>query len=393
MHAKQSKNRIDLGQHNRRLVLGEILSSRSIARSQIAENIGLTAASVSRITRDLLASGIIEEGEHFSDDSRAGRKFIGLSIKPDGCYVAGITINVFRQDIVVADFANNVIAQERLEFEDLADANKVIDHCAMRLNELIDESNINRNRLVGCGVAITGSVDPRNNILRSAPPLGWSETDVGRIVIRHLECPVYLDNIPNAKNIAAHCFGPTRQVDNVVLFNASLAIGCSIMIEGRVYRGAGYRAGLIESMMIPDFAGKRFLPVDQLAGGYAVIKNGDVSSQASQLENVFDTARSGGRAAIEALETAGAALACVVSNTFSLIQPDHVIISGPLMESDYYRQSLFDSLENIMGEEIANERVIYLAMSSQQAGQALAIYQSLMTTDLAMLPELQTLAS
>lgn len=322
-----------------------------------------------------------------------GRKFIGLRINPRGCFVTGIAINAFRQDIVVADLANNVIACEQLHFDDLSDAEQVIDFCASTLDRLVTQTGIDRDRLVGCGVVITGAVDPGRNILRSAPPLNWGETTVGSIVEQYLDCPVYMDNIPNAKNITAYCFGPTRKTENVLLFNASLAIGCSLMLEGHIYRGADYQGGLIDSMMIPDLENRRLLPVDQIAGGYAVVGASDVESQANQLKRITAAAERNDSAAVTALESAGTALAYVVKNAYSLLHPQSVIVSGPLLESSHYQAALHRALNAGVEAEVVESKIIFSPMTSQQAAQSLAIYQSLNQTDLAMLPAFQQFAS
>lgn len=49
------KTREDLGARNRRLVLSEILLHGPLSRTVIAARVGLTQASVSRITRGRLA--------------------------------------------------------------------------------------------------------------------------------------------------------------------------------------------------------------------------------------------------------------------------------------------------------------------------------------------------
>ena len=387
------KNRMELGETNRRLVLAEILYEGPIARAQIAANVGLTPASVSRITRDLIDVGLVEEGDRFDSDGRVGRKFVGLRVKPNGCYVCGIAINAFRQDIVVADLTNQVIASEQLKFDDLGNANQVIERCARSLDQLIQSTGINRHRLIGCGVALTGAVDPGQNLLRSAQPLNWGDTLVGEIVSRHIECPIFMDNIPNAKNMAVHCFGPTRRSDNILLFNASLAIGSSLMIGGQLYRGSDYQAGLIASMLLPDLTSGTLKPVDQLAGGCALIGEADLALQASRLEQMITASESGNDAASQSFEAAGAALAFAINNSMSLLRPQTVVISGPLLESSHYERGLLQALESMIGKEAIESSILLSPMSSQQAAQSLAIYQSLMQTDLPLIPAIQPIAS
>lgn len=365
---------------NRRRVLAEIHLNGPIARARIATNTGLTPASISRITRDLIDIGLIEEGEAFADKPRVGRKFVDLRIRPDGCHVSAIAINAFRQDVVVADFTNRIIAHRRIHLSDLGDAEAVIDTCASTLARLIDEASIERCRPAVCGIAITGSVDPSANRLRSAPALGWEDVDIEGIVSRHLHCPIHSDNIPNAKNLAAHCFGPTRKANHVLLFNASLAIGCSLMIEGRLFRGNEYRAGMIESMRIPQEPGGELRPVDQVAGGIGVLgesKERPDAGDAERLADLIARAKAGDDAFSERLRRAGQALGMVIVNADSLLHPDGLLLSGPLFDALAYREGVLGEIVRWMPQRRIDERVSIVPMTSHEAAQSLAIHELL----------------
>lgn len=372
------------GQHNRRRVLAEILFGGPIPRAKVAQNVGLTPASVSRITQDLVDAELIEETDSMPQHPRAGRKFVGLRVKPSGAFVGGIAINAFRQDVVVADLANNLLACEQLHFDDLGDPETVVRGCAAALDQLVARSGIDRARLAACGVAMTGAVDPHRNILHSAPALNWRRLnlEVGEMVAGRLRCPVYLDNIPNAKNLASHCFGGTRKVENVVLLNASLAIGCSLMFDGQLMRGADFRAGMIESMMIPDFAANRLRPVDQLAGGYAIVgayhDTGTGNDQAAEhLLAIIRRAEHGDAQAAAAIETAGRAFAFVAATAFSILHPEKILLSGPLFDCAMYRRAALAQSAASMGARFVEQKIELSPMSSQQAAQSLAIYQAL----------------
>ena len=390
------KTHSELGRRNRRRVLGEILFEGAIPRARIAENVGLTAASVSRITRDMLDAGLIEEADSGNATESAmgglrkqGRKFVELKGSPGRRFVAGIAVNAFRQDVVVADVTNAVLASRQVRCSQLDDPEHVMTHCAAELSSLIDQTGIPRARLVGCGLVVTGAVDPRSNILRSAPALGWGLVEAGAIVARYLDCAIYMDSIPNAKNLAAHCFGTTRKTQNVLLFNASLAIGCSLMINGQLIRGADFSAGLIEAMLIPDFATGRAKPIDQLAGGDAIVKAlaiAENSDPVEQLPRAIRHAGQGDQRASAAFVVAGRALTFALINAFSLLHPEKIVLSGPLFESSVYHKAVLDELVRIKGDAFVREKVRVLRMSSQWAAQSLAIHQSLMRGNLALLP-------
>ena len=377
------KTREDLGESNRRSVLAEILFHGPIPRARIAERIGLTAASVSRITRDLIHAGLIEEGdEEVEDASRRGRRFIGLKVRSNGCYVAGIAINAFRQDVVIADLTNATLASRRIHVGDLSSLEAVLDKSAHQLNELIAESGIETRRLIGCGLIITGAIDPERGLLRSAPITGWRNVAAGERVAGILDIPVFMDSIPNAKNLAAWGFGSTKGVENVLLFNASLAIGCSILADGRLMRGQQGKAGLIEGMLIPDASGE-LKPLDHVAGGIAVIdaeqgiQPRNSEQQADALLTVIAEANRGESSAMASLEHAGRALAYAVSLTNALLHPDVILISGPLADSEIYCTALRKRLAELTDPDLVSKRLRVTHMTSAEAAQSLAIYQVL----------------
>lgn len=368
---------------NVRQVFSEILLNGPLPRNSIAARIGITEASVSRITRHLLDIGLIEETGRYPDRIRPGRRRVALRVSADGCYVAGIAINAFQQDVVVANFRNEVVAEKRLEFSSLDSAEEVLTTAAHELNEIIDESNINRKRLVGCGVAITGAIDPEINKLRHAPALGWTDVAVADLIEGILGVPIFMENIPNAKSLAVRYFGPARKFEDIVLFNCSLAIGVSLTVNGELLKGAKSNVGLIDSLLIPDESTRELLPFDVMAGGVGVlgeplrmseIPAGDLAARLTEMiENEHNFPTGGGRS----LEQAGRALGYAVMMANALLHPQSVLISGPMIGSSRYRNAATERVSELVGTDFAENKLMFLPLSSREAAQSLAIHHCL----------------
>ena len=394
-----SRTREEPGQRNRRRVLRQVLLRGPISRSAIAASVGLTRATVSRITRELIDAGLVEEGDAIAAGGRPGRRFVGLRIRPTGCFIAGISINVFRQDIVVADLDNAPVASRRLRFESLADAGPVLREAAGALDALIDETGLDRERLVGCGIVVTGSVDPQRCRLRSAPALGWKDVDLRETAGSRLEVPVFADSIPNAKNLAAHGFGSTRGLDDVALLNVSLAVGCSLMLDGRLLRGPQCNAGLIESFAIPDEETGELRPLDHIAGGLAVVGemegkpsvNG--SRAASRLVGIMRSAAGGDASSRAALHRAGRALAFAVTSIHAILHPEVVLLSGPLIGSESYRAGVRRRVVELAGAEFPSRRLRFSHLSNQEAACSLAIFRALVEDGVSPPPAARGIAS
>lgn len=376
------EKREDIGRNNRSRVLSEVLFHGPLSRSHIADRVGLTQATVSRITRQLIDTGLIIEDETVVQRG-PGRRFVGLKVRPNGCFVAGISINAFRQDVVVADLANAEVASRNLALKNLDNGCEVLGNAARELQELICETGVDQDRLLACGITVTGAIDPENGLVRSAPVLGWQKIDIFRAVQPWLDAPVYVDNIPNAKNLAAHGFGPARGMSNVVLMNVSLAIGTSLMLDGRLLRGRQFNAGLIDRLLISEERSWELTPIDDIAGGFGVIRGLASSGQASgqnaarTLVTIMQRSNSGDAVASESLFRAGRNLGLALAHIDALLHPELFLLSGPLIDSEAYCRGVRERCQSLLGAEFATKRLRCVPVSNQEAACAMAIFRLL----------------
>ncbi len=382
-------------ERNTKRVLSEIVLRGPLPRTEIAQRVGITQASVSRITRYLLDVGLIQETGQFLDDPKPGRRRVGIEICPDSGYFAGIAINAFRQDVAISNMANETIAKRSIQFSELENAVNVLDTCAQALVQLIEESAVDRSQLVSCGVSISGAVDPRQGRLRDSPTLGWKDVDLRASLESTLNLPVVIESIPNAKNFAARCFGPAKHINNVVLFNCSLAIGSSVIADGTLLRGSDSNVGLIESLLIPDGDSTGSLaPLDSIAGGYGIIGDSASSGSLAQFrmaQNLMDVIRRDSNqitGTIRSLEEAGRGLAYAIMAANSFLHPQMILLSGPLTESSIYRNAICEETAKLVDQQFADSKLNFFAISSHEAAHSLAIHHYLYEIgDLANIPK------
>ena len=150
---KETRTRIDLGRTNRRAVLSEPVLNGPLSRTEIAKATGLTTATVSRITRDLIEAGLLmelsEDMNKVDDGPRSpGRRFVHLDVNAPGGYVLGIGVNVFSQSVTLADLKNRRLARVDLKLSDLTNPNMVIERLTETANEMVAEYVFDRRRLL-----------------------------------------------------------------------------------------------------------------------------------------------------------------------------------------------------------------------------------------------------
>lgn len=379
----------NIGNRNRHRVLAEIVFNGPIPRAKIAQSIGLTQASVSRIANDLIKLEFIEEGKKINH-GQSGRRFINLNIKPKSYFICGITVNAFSQEVVIGDLANSMIVRRRLELNDLNDAHHVLMHATKVLNELINKNQIKPSRLINCAVTISGVIDPERCIVKIASPLNWRNIEVKKIVASQLNIPIYVDSIPNAKNITFHHFFANKGINDAVLLNLSLKIGCSLMLDGRIVRGHNHQAGLIESLKIPLEFNHKLTLLDEVSSGFAVIDTVEKPNtqlainypvEAKKLVDIITSAENGDNRAKIALEQAGRNLALAISTLNAILHPEVFVLSGPLIDSKAYCLGVKQRLTLLEGEEFFNKKVRCSFISNTDSVKSLAVYRSLSQGD------------
>lgn len=236
---------------HRGLMLSRIQAEPGVSRAELARGFGFSEMAATRVARDLLGAGIIEEFElpekETGKQRRLGRPRKGLRIIPGGILAAGITVSAYFSEVSVCDGNGDTMARrtvDNISFEDAADTAR---HYSNALRELIAETGIDIDRIVGVGVALSAKTTPdRSEIVRSEY-FGW-DNDEGAFwneVRRNIGRPVVIENIANALALSEMRFGAARGVSEFALAHVATFVGVGVVSEGRVVRGATGDSGRI----------------------------------------------------------------------------------------------------------------------------------------------------
>ncbi len=107
--------------------------------------------------------------------------------------------------------------------------------------------------LHGAGVGVPGPVSFRDGV-PVAPPImpGWNQFPVRSVLSQHLGCPVLVDNDVNIMALGEMHAGLARTVDDLLFVKVGTGVGCGIIVDGQVYRGASGSAGDIGHIRVDD---------------------------------------------------------------------------------------------------------------------------------------------
>ncbi|MBT3659443.1 MAG: ROK family transcriptional regulator [Rhodospirillaceae bacterium] len=395
--ARADGSRQDLGRANRRRVLAELVFRGPVSRSAIAERTGLTNASVSRITRDLIEAGLVMERASVVNPNRPGRRFVELDIDGSGGYVLGIGLNVFQQSVTLADLKNNRIDRIDLSLADLSDPEVVIAEIVKAARRMIDTHVTDRNRLLGGGVAMTGAIDPVTGLVADVPYFGWRDVQLNLAdrLTRDIGLPIHIENLANSINLAEVRFGAARTARNTLLVHCALGLGGSLYLDGQLIRGHDFGAGQVGNLPVSIADGDP-RTLDDISGGRGILSAMGVSGIgvgseradeiAARLMSAIDTANAGNPEAAAIMQRAGQTLGRFLAMFAGLIHPETILLSGPLPTAAPYLDACRETFE---GHRLRDNNTIGLMrsdLSNQASARWLAIGEFMVNRDIELAP-------
>lgn len=384
--------------HNRLAVLRRLLAHGPVSRTRIAAETGLTAAAISRIVRELIAAGIVVEGETHGPADRPGRRFVRLAFSSDGLYVVGLGFEAYSQGLTVANLRGEPVAGRRLRLGSLRDPEAALDAVAGEVASLLAEAGIQAGQVLGLGVAIVGIVDREAGQVLRAAPLGWSGVPVAALLRARLGLPVVVENLLHANNQAELDFGITRGCGTVLLVRTSLSVGASALVAGGPVRGARFSAGQIAHVPVAGAAGRCLCGaigcLDTVASGRAVLAAAtgrpfeslslaDVRAHGRALETLLDAPGPGGAPVAAALDAAGRSLGAALTPIVAALDPDRMVLAGPVGRHPGYVAGVRAGLARHRPEAAGDGPPLLVSrMEARAAAVRLALTGFLLTRDL-----------
>ncbi len=325
---------------NRRRVLVLLQQHGAMTRAQLARQALLSRSTVSNIVGDLVRAGLVREIDEPSRSRRpaqSGRPGALLGLNPAAGAAIGIDVDHQRLRVVVADLAHTVLAEAEHRLEADHDAWEAMSVAAEFVDRVVDQAGVRRERVMGVGMALAGPIEiAKGKVHPSSISPSWVELeDPAREMSERLGLPVYLDNDANLGALAEIMWGAGIGVGEGAYIKIGTGIGAGLVIDGQIYRGALGTAGEIgHTTMVEDGpvcrCGNRGC-LERVAGIPALLESLRGSHGAGlTMQDLFDLALSGDAGCRRVIADAGRSIGVAVANLCNLLNPQLVIVGGPL---------------------------------------------------------------
>lgn len=224
-------------QHNKGLLLQTLLLHGSMPRQALAEATGLTPATVSRITDELIRADLLRERGWADGARRAGRPAIPIELNPGGRYVLAAHIGATGAFVGVADLHASLKRLEPVPLLAGRRPSEQVRAIARRALEVAAAAGVPRDRIVGMGVGSAGVVDPRGVIVYH-PWLGWQEVQVADLAAEVTGLPVAVDSTVRAIATAEAWFGRAQHLEPAAVVLLGNVVAAAIVVNRQPLLGA-----------------------------------------------------------------------------------------------------------------------------------------------------------
>ncbi|MCK4724291.1 MAG: ROK family transcriptional regulator, partial [Anaerolineales bacterium] len=321
---------------NRSNVLNTIKTKGSISRIEIARSTGLSAATVTGITADLIADGFVYEKEE--GDSRGGRRPILLAINPRGGYVVGIKLMEDHAIGAITDLEATIVAKYSSKLKDKS-LDTGIESLVEVVNVLMGEGGIVSEQLLGVGVGLAGIVNAKKGVLRYSPYFGWHDVPLVEILRSRLKVPVHIDNDVNTLTLNEQLFGTGQGKENFLTVTIGRGVGLGIVVNGQIYRGGNGAGGEFGHTIIDPEGhqcdcGKKGC-LETYVSDPALLRlaseaasRGELPEEPRNVDELIAYAKSGVSVAQSIIAQGGVTLGYGIANLINIFNPQEVIISG-----------------------------------------------------------------
>jgi predicted NBD/HSP70 family sugar kinase len=329
-----------LRERNRLQVLEVVRGRGSVSRADIARHTGLARSTVSTLVNELLGAGLlVERGAPEDAAGVQGRPPVLLSFDPGAGALLGMHFDHPLLRVAVADLGYAILAEASLAIDVDNDAQDSIDAAVALVDELLATSQVDRERLLGAGVALAGPVDQATGTVDSSAILpGWVGMSVAQVLGVRLGVPVHVDNDANLGALAESVLGAGRGVSEMAYIMLGSGIGAGLIIGGQVYRGSGGTAGEIGHVLVDEHGplcrcGNRGC-LETYAGADALLEllrrqHGD----ALTVDGLVELARAGDAACQRVITDAARFVGVAAATLCNQLNPEMIVLGGELAQT------------------------------------------------------------
>jgi predicted NBD/HSP70 family sugar kinase len=314
------------------LIALEVLLDGPLPRSELARRLDLSAASLTRLTKQLLNSGLLVESDS-GYDAASGRPTRPLDVDERSHHFVGIKLTSDTAYGVLTTLrANVLVAAEAPLLDRTPDA--VASEVAELVRSLIQRTDgVAAADVRAVGVSLGGLVDDTGDVVVNARYLGWTSVPLGPMIEAELALPVVVDNDVLSLTRAEQWFGTARRCDHFAVLTIGEGVGYGLVVHDEVVDRPDAGIGLLGHFPLDPHG--PLCPLAHTGCAEAMLTIDGITARAAaalrrplRYDEVLDLARDSNPIARRVVDDAARALGGLVAAIGNLTMPKIVVLTG-----------------------------------------------------------------
>lgn len=347
----------DLGGHSARAVYRDLLRFGPRSRRDLSERLGLSAPTVTRVTRELLESRHLHPLETVA--LAKGRPQQPLDIEENhGPRFVGVKVTADEVHAVVTTARGNALEELVIPLVDTSERT-VVETVVEPVRALAEA----HPRVAGVGVSIGGSVSDRR-LVDSSWILGWDRpVDLSARLEGPLGLPVTIDNDIAAMVHGLNWFGIGRAYRTFAVLTIGVGVAIGTVVEGRLLQGRSHLAGLTGRLPVDARADGAPVPFWRAARTDAVLtaaREAGVLRAGEGLDRLRTLLAAGHPGAHGISADLARTLARAAAGVVAVVDPEAIVLGGEIIDlvhtaDGVFERTLRESLPGVQQDLVIRE--------------------------------------
>lgn len=238
---------------NERGILTLLRTAGPRSRADLARQLALTPATVTRLVAELMERGLAREvarSDAPASMREPGRPSVGVALAPEGAYFLGVEIGVGVLRFALLDLAAKVAAASEHAIPRATPPEAIVASIAKEAGALAADTRFN-GRIRSIGVTVPGLVTSDGFVVH-LPILGWKALNLAALLADVIALPVIIENNATAAAFGAVYTEPELPSVCTIFLKLGTGLGGAAVINGNLLRGGSGTAGEFGHIRIAD---------------------------------------------------------------------------------------------------------------------------------------------
>ena len=355
-----------------------------LSAPQISRHINVSMPTAIVLLSDLILSKyIISKG---IGESKGGRKPLLYGLAKDSLYILACDMGRYYARMTVFNAQNEQITSLK-KIETSIDDPELEEKLFKNASDLLNEYNIDFNKIFGIGIDMPGLVDSEKGINYTVKD--ESLQNIGERIQKKFNKLVYIDNDARMQAFGEYIFGKAKGKNDAIVINWNWGIGLGMILNGKIYRGTTGFAGELSHIKMVDngslcICGKTGC-LETIASSHALLKYAnkgiqnnvvtqlkgivELKTEELSVEDIIMAAKLGDEFSISILSKVGMALGKGLSYIIQLLNPEVIVLSGNLSKANQFVLTpIQQSLNKYCIEKISSNSEVVISELDEKSG-------------------------